>query len=109
MNTATVAVIALGVSNVAQTTGWLWLGHRVADRVRIVNPVKDAAAETVIVAPPRAVPLPPQTAQRQESFNRLRDDGKTPAQAAAALGITARTTVRDHEARRLAAQNGAGS
>ncbi len=44
MSTATVAVITLGVVDLAGIGGAVWLGHRAIDRLRIVSPPKQPQA-----------------------------------------------------------------
>jgi hypothetical protein len=45
MNTADFAIAAIGVTSLANTGCLAYGFHRMADRVRVVNPVKDTAKE----------------------------------------------------------------
>ena len=49
MNPSDIAVIAVTVTSLTQTAGCIFIANRVADRLRVVNPVKapvqDAAAQ----------------------------------------------------------------
>lgn len=130
MSAATAAVIVLG-ADYGLTAGLLaWFADRHLTRQRATaTPRTPAPARggytagdldvTQFPLPPAAMtvpamtsrPLPPQTAQRQEAYNKLRDEGKTRDEAGAELEMAPRT-ARDYEARRmamLAAQNGAPS
>ena len=57
MNTDGIAVVALAVTSLAQTGAWLYMGHRVSDRVRVVSPPKqqqDKSAADKAAAPLRS-------------------------------------------------------
>ena len=53
MNTASIAVLAIAVSSLAQTGGCIYVASRLSERVRVVSPAKapaqvpDAAGSTV--------------------------------------------------------------
>lgn len=130
MSAATAAVIVLGADwgFTVGTAAWFadrWLTRKHAGAVlRQPAATRDGYTAgdldvTEFPPPPAAMivramtprPLPPQTAQRQEAYNKLRDKGKTRDEAGAELEMAPRT-ARDYETRRMAmltARNGAPS
>lgn len=57
MSTADIAVIALGAENLATTGAVVWLGLKVAPRLRIVNPPAKAAQQPAAEPAPQTTPL----------------------------------------------------